>query len=105
MIGEAIGTHFGTVLMEHLTRNLEVVKETMAEMAKHREAMAIAADAVQEMLGQGRAQGTDNVTGNSTQLADAVGNVLACTDIAVPARLGLKALGLAWLPRALACKM
>ena len=78
-MGDAVGAHFGAALKEQL----KVVKETTAEMAKHGEAMASATDAVREMLAQGKAQGTDNTTGNDTQLADAVGNVLARTEEAV----------------------
>ena len=78
-IGDAVGAHFGAVLREQL----KAVKDTTAEMAKHGEAMATAADAVREMLAQEKAQGTDNTTGNDTQLADAVGNVLARTEEAV----------------------
>ena len=82
-IGDAVGAHFGAVLKEQLARTLKGVEETTAEMAKRGEAMATAMDAVQEMLAQGKAQGTDNVTGNNAQLADAVGNVLAHTEEAV----------------------
>ena len=82
-IGDAVGAHFGAVLKEHLAKTLKTVKDTTAEMAKHGEAMATATDAVQEMLAQGKAQGTNNVTGNNTHLADAVGNVLARTEEAV----------------------
>ena len=82
-IGNAVGAHFGAILIEQLARTLTGVEETTAEMAKCGEAMATAMDAVQEMLAQGKAQGTDNVSGNNAQLADAVGNVLACTEEAV----------------------
>ena len=77
--GDAVGAHFGAALKEQL----KAVKETTAEMATHGKSMAIAAEAVQEMLARGVAQGTDNATGSNTQLADAVGNVLACTEEAV----------------------
>ena len=78
-IGDAVGAHFGAALKEQL----KMVKETTTEMAKHGEAMVTAADAVREMLAERKAQGTDDTTENDTQLADAVGNVLARTEEAV----------------------
>jgi hypothetical protein len=79
-IGEVVGAHFEAALKGQLAKTLLEVKETTSEMAKHGEAMAAAADVVQDIMALEKARGTNNFTGDNLNLENAMENVLARTE-------------------------
>lgn len=79
-IGDAVAKHFGALLKEHVAKTLTEVKKTTADIARHGETMAAAAQTVQDMGTSRMAHGTDESTGDNLYLVNAVETILARTE-------------------------